>query len=102
MKINKAIILVDNHIREFYGKPSIYIGKDSLKFREKSYQNWAALELRKRLDKYRSHDPIELVEDFRHDMSDLACYAKTSKDNFMFSVAYDVATDILDMLLTEV
>ena len=102
MKINKAIVLVDKHIAKHYKKPTRYYGMDRVKFQQQSYAHSAAIELRDYLDKHRTHEPIGLVEEFRYAMDNFACASKTSKQNFMFSVAYDVATDILDMLLMEI
>lgn len=105
MKINKAIVLIDKHIAKYYKAPTRPIrfnGMDLIKFQEASYKRWAAREIRDYLDRHRKHEPINAVEEFRYSMDQFACSTKNPRKNFMFSVAYDVATDILDMLLMEV
>ena len=42
---------------------------------------------------------IQVVEDFKKEMDDFACIAKTGTSNLIFSAAYDVANYVLDSLL---
>lgn len=72
--------------------------KNKTLFAQKSYSNWA----KKEIDRYLAQnkgDSIDAVEEFRSMMDSFACNAKTAEANFMFSVAYDVATDVLDGLI---
>lgn len=99
MTSNKALIIIDSHIRRYYLKPVKTYGMDRFQYREADYKNWAATEIRKYINEHRKSEPINAVEDFRYMMDHLACAAKDAKRSYMFSVGYDVATDILDVLL---
>lgn len=101
MTSNKALILIRHHIRKMYRKPLHSERLDRTKYQHRVYMNWAANEIESYIDRHRNWEPINAVEEFRYMMDKLACSAKDSKKNFMFSTAYDVATDILDVLLSE-
>ena len=70
------------------------------KFAHESHSNWALCELELYLLKHDGEKNIyDLIEDFRYLMDNYACNAKTPETNFMFSVAYDVTTEVLDAML---
>ena len=102
MKINKAIIIIDDYIKEFYKKPKYRKETDILDYKRKRYANWAAITIRTHIDLNRDWEPICALEDIRHTFDEIACEAKCSEDNFRFSIAYDVASDLLDQLILEV
>lgn len=62
-----------------------------------SYRKWAVNEI---LRSIRESEcvlpPIMIVEDFIHKMDDFSC--KNNKSSFIFSIAYDVAIDVFDIL----
>lgn len=66
-------------------------------FERRSYQKWAVDEILRSIDNSKHVSPIVVVEDFIRKME--AFSHKNSKANLIFSVARDVAADILDMLL---
>jgi hypothetical protein len=63
------------------------------KFKQDSYSLWAAYEILHRVETCRDRRPIEIVDDFRQEMDELAC--ENHHTSWIFSVAYDVAEDIL-------
>lgn len=101
MTANKALILIDKYSRKFYRKPIRDNSVSRDVYNQRVFGNWAAMEIRDYIDKHRDWDPLMAVEEFRYAMDNFASSSTKSKNNFMFSVACDVATDILDMLLSE-
>lgn len=95
---NRSDILraINHHVCCYYRGPKSYSVKSDA-FKQQSYQSWAAVELINKLMKDYRH-PIRVVEEFKDEMDELAC--SKIKDRFMFSVAYDVANDILDLILS--
>lgn len=92
---------MDGLIREWYSVPkdwSMKVGDDTL-FQYQSYKKWAVNEIKVYILIHPDLGVREAVEEFRTLMDDLACQAKTGDASFIFSVAYDTATDILDWLL---
>lgn len=69
-------------------------------FTQASYSRWAAEEIIIYILSHVNLTPIEAVEEFRDLMEDYATRDRYDKQNsYIFSVAYDVATDIYDILL---
>ncbi len=66
-------------------------------FEQRSYQKWAVDEIVKSIESSRFTPPIMVVEDFIRKMDDFSC--SNHKNSIIFSIAHDVATDILDMLI---
>jgi hypothetical protein len=66
-------------------------------FRQESYALWAAYEILRRIASHPGIRPIDVVDDFRMEMDRLACL--NTHTSWMFSVAYDVADDILYQML---
>lgn len=100
MPNHKLLSLIDEMIyRDWYKAPSTYYGTTKLTFMVTSYKHWALNELRLYTLKHLKVDPITCIENFRNIVDDLACNAETTDSNFIYSTCYDVATDVLDMLL---
>lgn len=98
----KALIIMDSHIRRFYKFPrKRHPTEMRLEHMQKIYAYAAAKELRKLVETHRDWEPINAVEEFRYSMDYLATASKDPAENFRLSVAYDTASDILDILLDE-
>lgn len=69
-------------------------------FYELSYRQWAAYEI---LDLLKQEDEDHLVindlEDIRKMFDDFACRAAGDDARHMFSIAYDIATEMVDIIL---
>ena len=98
MRLRKALTIVEQMRNELYKSPEIY-QINSVQFAFQSYRKWAMDELRLYLLIRSDQNPIERIEEFRYQMDIAATSAKTDSCNFMFSIAYDVASDVLDVLL---
>lgn len=100
MSKRKLVSLINEMLyRDWYKAPETYYGMTKARFMLSSYSTWALHELKLYAMKNTKEDPITCVENFRSMMDKLACEAKTSEANFMYSTCYDVATDVLDMML---
>lgn len=63
------------------------------------YGKWALLEIRQYLLEH-AQDPLELaIEQYRKLMDEYCLQAKNEDTSIMFSVAYDVATEMLDICI---
>lgn len=98
MTINRALSIIDSLREGWYGSPMLYFQK-KIEFEYKSYQHSALEEIKRCLIRHNKEDPIKMLEEFRYQMDCFACETKNPTANFMFSVYYDVATDVLDVLL---
>lgn len=68
-------------------------------FRKRSYGRWAAEEILKSVQLHRDISPIQVVEEFVRRTDNFSGIEHDERnDSFIFSVAHDVATDILDIL----
>lgn len=67
--------------------------KKKIFFKQESYARWAVKECL-RLTLY-SDDPLTAIEEFASMCDDNACCCRNGDMRYVFSVAYDVATDIL-------
>ena len=65
-------------------------------FAQQVYTIWAAKEIYFLLSENDIYPPEVVVEEFANKMSDYA--SKRKETNFMFSIAYDTAIDILDLI----
>lgn len=86
-------------LKSGYSEPKTYYDKKGGEFMFESYRNWAFKELMEYLAKNRSYGYQPATEKFRETMDEFACAAKTPEADFMFSTAYDVATDVLDFFI---
>ena len=67
-------------------------------FLQRTYSRWAAEEILECIQENESTPAIIVVENFRDRMNRYSLL--TSNSSYIFSVAYDIATDILDIFLT--
>ena len=68
-------------------------------FRKRSYQRWAAEELSKCIRKHPNESVLKTVEDFVRKTKEYSEIDHDDRnDSFIFQVACDVTTDILDIL----
>lgn len=66
-------------------------------FDQKSYSNWAANEVLLYVQKHSDMSPIEAIEEFAKKVDRYS--VKNPNTSYIFSVAYDVAMDILDVFI---
>lgn len=99
MSTSYILSIVQEMANEYYPKPTTYRMKKSY-FIYDSYSRWAIKELIDYILSNSDRYVLDVVEEFRNKMDDYASYAKSGDANFMFSVAYDVATVVLDTLIT--
>lgn len=92
--------LLKLHIREYYEEPKRIPPARKRIARQRwllmTYQRWAAEEFVLYLQQSESEDLIFAAEQFAKMMDDFAC--KDHKEHMMFSVAYDVAMELIDYL----
>lgn len=98
MKREEAIRNINRMIR-FYEYPSAWYMMAKRDLEMDSYVKWAAREVRDYVVKHPEKPVTEAVEDFRIKMDQFSCSSKKSLQSFIFSVAYDTTTEILDMLI---
>lgn len=82
----------------WYPKPW-KIGVKKEVFETESYSRWTVHELLYYDSQNLNRRPIDNVVLFRDLMDHFACVSKTDTAKFMFSVAYDTVSDILDKML---
>ncbi len=98
MDIRKTLSIINSLEKEYYRPPRSY-HKKKIQFEMESYGHSAINEIKYQLLIHQNEDPISVLEQFRHQMDCFACKTKNGDTNFMFSVYYDVATDVIDCLL---
>lgn len=81
----------------FYPPPRRYYR--NLNFEFEALKRWAIMELRYYVCCHTEMRPIDGVVKFREMMNQFSLKEKTETTKHIFSVAYDVATDILDHML---
>ena len=64
---------------------------------QRIYSRWAAEEVLGYVIYRKDIPPTQAVEEFMHKMDSYA--SLNSKNSYIFSVAYDIAADILDLLI---
>lgn len=94
----EVLRMIDAVAREDYQPPKTY-QMNKGKFMHRSFKSWAIKEIRIYILTNFDLSAIEALEQFRQMMDDFACQSTNGTNSFMFSTAYDVATDILDTLL---
>lgn len=99
MNVKSVLSVIDTLRDGWYDPPHTYKIK-KIDFMLKSYSRSAMEEIKLYLMGNDQKDPISVIEDFRYLVDDFACNTENADANFMFSVYYDVATDVLDTLLT--
>lgn len=109
MDIDHAISVINDMCSDWYGPPTKYYGPRRVIFIQRSYAHSAIKEIKRCLMganeyseiRYKNKDPFDLIEDFRKMVDYFAGNTKNGDTKFMFSVYYDVATDVLDILINE-
>lgn len=91
--------VIDDLKNEWYKPPSGYYHRKRIDFKQRAYSKSAIDEIRFYLMEHEEEDPIIAIENFRNMVDSFACDAKNSETKFMFSVYYDVASHVLDILL---
>ena len=101
MDVNmKYVLSVINDLRDkWYKPPSCYYHRKRIEFEQQSYARSAMNEICFYLMEHENENPITAIENFRYMVDCFACETKNGGANFMFSVYYDVASDVLDVLL---
>lgn len=97
MTTKQALQAIDSLRQGWYDPPTYY--QNNIRFVQRSYTHSAILEIDRYLRNHMNKNPIDAVEDFRGMVGDFACQAKDEMVAFMFSIYYDVATDVLDILI---
>ena len=104
MIIKNVLEIIDELFMQDYQPPESYKDLDRALFDYKSYKYWALTELRTYIIKECIHSDVgifEAVEEFRSLMNQYSCDTCSVECNFIFAVAYDVATDVLDHLISQ-
>lgn len=101
MDVNmKYVLSVINDLRGEWCKPlSSYYHRKRIEFEQQSYARSAMDEICFYLMEHENENPITAVENFRRMVDCFACETKNENSKFMFSVYYDVVSDVLDVLL---
>ena len=99
MNMKYILSVIDEFRDEYYKSPTSYYHRRKVDFEYQSYKRSAMDEIKFYLMEHENEDPVSAVEEFRYTMNSFACETKNGGANFMFSIYYDVATDVLDVLL---
>lgn len=94
MDKNYILSVICDYANEYLREPRKRLPKGC--FEERSYRIWAIEELLKQVDKYGDDSPVAVVENFICKMN--AFSRRNRKAGIIFSIARDVAEDILDIL----
>lgn len=100
MNMKKVLSIIDSLRDGWYNPPTKYGIQKKIEFYYQSYSSSAIKEIKFYLMEHKNEDAINAIENFRYLMDCFACEARNGSANFMFSVYYDVATDVLDVLLS--
>lgn len=68
-------------------------------FAQQSYTKWATREIERYVAQNKGRPIVEVLEEYCHKMDAFACQARTDEAKLMFSVAYDVGMDVLDIYI---
>jgi hypothetical protein len=86
-----ALEIIHQYIAELH-VPTVTLNNEA-RFRKDSYSLWAAYEILRLVAQNPDRRPVEVIEEFCYAMDDLSC--QTYSTSWIFSCAYDIATDIL-------
>ena len=102
MMMCEALAVIDElYDSGWYARPR-YSGVKKMKettLTNTSFRRWALGELRDFLASCPGHEPIFLLEKYREMMNNKSCEGKTEEFRYTFGVCYEVATEVLDLLL---
>lgn len=94
-----AISLIRKYIDKYLFEPAYTWPK--YYFEQQSYSRWAANEILRRVQCQKDTPPILVVEEFILKTDRYSCSDHADKSvGLIFSIAHDVATDILDVLIS--
>ncbi len=95
MSNDYILSVIRGYADEYLKEPRWRISKDW--FKQISYSRWAVDEILKRIEKNGSTPPVLIVEDFIREMDVFSC--RNRRAGIIFSVAHDMAENILDVLI---
>lgn len=99
MLVSDSVKKIDEIRDRWYKPPRNYYKIKNIDFTYQSYKRSAIEEIKIYLSKHPAQNPIDVLEKFRHIVDHFACRTTSGSASFMFSVYYDVTTDIIDALL---
>lgn len=102
MTMSDALAFIDElYDSAWYRKPRSFGAKrmKETTLANMSYRRWALNELKMFLESCPNHEPIFLIEKYREVMDNKSCEGKTEEFRQAFGYCYDIATEVLDMLL---
>lgn len=99
MDIKMALSVIDTLEKGWYEPPFRYDQKRD-RFVYASFSHSAIEEIKLYLIENKNKDPIESIENFRHQVDLFCCRAENNAIKNMFSIYYDVGTHVLDVLLS--
>lgn len=94
MTTRTAELVVMDYIADLKD-PTLCMRKDM--FNQRSYSIWAAEEVLRAIQKNKDIQPIEVVENFIAKMDQYSLQKPST--SYIFSIAYDIAVDIGDILM---
>lgn len=97
----RALSIIDSLQHGWYNPPVNYYQK-RINFETQSYRHSAIREILFYLLDHVDESPISAIEDFRRLVDGLSCIGPNENVRFMFSVYYDVATEVLDVLISNI
>lgn len=98
MTYEDGLEIIEN-LKKSYLIPS-HVGISVKDYMYKMYAREAIEAVEDYVKKHRKNGSIiDVVEEFRYFADGFACSARKPKQNFAWSIAYDVASDVLDNLL---
>lgn len=97
-EVEHAIFIIQELEDEWYAKPGAYASMKKSHFELLSYSKWAFSEIKRFLRNHSMMHPVSALELFMYQMDKKACETTEEKINYIFSIACDVARDVLDVL----
>ena len=97
-EINHALLILSELEDEWYHPPTTYIGVKKMQFELLSYQRWALAEIKKVIRVNWDTHPMDTLDWFIHSLDKKACETTSPQVNYVFSIAIDVAREVLDTL----
>lgn len=95
MNRKRIVLIIQDYLQDL--KLPNKCGRRMRSFDQISYSIWATGELLRYVLKRRTIPPIDAIEEFISKMDGYSCL--NGKSSYIFSVAHDVAEDILDIFL---
>lgn len=93
---NRAILAIEDYMFDLFEPGRNW---PRYEFRKRSYGRWMAEEILKSIKSHPDIWPIQIVEEFVRKTDEFSGIEHDERnDSFIFSVAHDIATDILDIL----